>query len=264
MKLKLITAVSLLLFCEIIDAQNSENTITHHYFGYEPGFIQLKEMNLIPKVHKGIIHIVTYSFEKTNKNYQSFKFVFGYNNPKTSIERKAENSNDYDKKNGQIFLNYSYNFNILNKKNIYYYLGSMLSYTYSISYYRGWDSHAYWGNYLSLGPNNVLRIELNNNRSWLTSLNFSLIGFYNRPDHIRLYKVEDWSFNNIIKITNDNYTLGLWDNAFQVQFQTEYRFAIFKSKSFAVDYSFHFSRLKSNESNPLLELIHRIGAKIIL
>ena len=95
------------------------------------------------------------------------------------------------------------------------------------------------------------------------ALNLSLFGFYNRPDKIRLYKVEDWSFSNIIKITNENYTPGYWSNAFQIQLSTEYRFVLNK-RILTIKYNFFYSRIKGEKSEPLFELIHRIGAIISL
>lgn len=83
-----------------VRAQDSVVTATHHYFGYNPGYIQLKEMNLIPKVHNGMINAVTYCFERTGRNYQSFHFLFGYSNPKTSIERESPDFQNYRKNLG--------------------------------------------------------------------------------------------------------------------------------------------------------------------
>lgn len=264
MKLRLMTILLFFLLCSAITAQNTGNTKTHHYFGYQLGGIQLKEKNLIPKVHRGVIHILTYGFEKRQENYKIFQFVFGYSNPKTTIEREAERAEDYDKINGQIYLKYSYNFKVFNRKNINLYIGPKFSYTYSLSYYEGWDSHAYWGNYLSTGPSSVLTVDLKDNKSWLFSLDLSLLGFYNRPDCIRLYKEEDWSFKNVLKTTNENYNLGLFSNAFQLNFKTEYRFPVSKGKYFTFVYTVYFSRIKSKNSKSLLELFYSIGGKIIL
>ena len=263
LQILLILLLSLPSSNKIVNAQNSEKSNTQHYIGYEPGIIQLREMNLIPKVHSGMINNLTYVFEKANINYQSFIFVFGYSRPKTAIERNEGISDKYDKNNGHLLLQYSYNLSIFNGNNIKYYLGPKLAYSYSLSYYHGWDSHAYWGNYFSLGPNNYLLINLNDNRSWAATLNLSLFGFYNRPDKMRLYKVEDWSFGNIIKITNKKYTAGYWTNAFQIQLSAEYR-TVLEKRKFAVKYNFFYSRIKSENSEPLFELIHRIGAIISL
>ena len=247
-----------------VRAQDSVITGTHHYFGYNPGYIQLKEMNLIPKVHNGMINAVTYCFERTGRNYQSFHFLFGYSNPKTSIERESPDFQNYRKNQGQVHFRYSYLFGLANLNNIHYYLGPKLSYTYSLSYYYGWDSHAYWGNYISIGPENLILVDFPDRFSWLTSLDLSLLGLYNRPDAIRLYKQEDWSFFHIIGKTNSNYQAGILTNALQVRFRTECRLACSRKYHVAFHYCFYYSRIKSSNSKTLFELIHSIGISIFL
>jgi hypothetical protein len=264
MQSKHIVAGLLLVHAGAISAQDHLASRTHHYLGYEPGHIQLKEANLIPKVFSGLAHSLTYGFETAGGTYRSFQFTFVYDNPSTGIEREFDGPEGYTKINGQFHFSYSHDPVHLSSGNLHYYFGPRLSYTYSLSYLHGWDSHAYWGNYLSLGPSNVLRLSIKDNQMWQTALDLSLVGLYSRPDLFRQYKVQDWSFFHILRITNEGYTAGLWNNAFQLRFSTEYRFAIRGSRLLALGYSSYYSRVTGSEGRPLQELIHRLIARIML
>lgn len=254
----------LLIHGGMLGAQDHGEPRTYHFLGYEPGHIQLKESNLIPKVFSGLAHTLTYGFERAGETLHSFQFAFIHNNPKTDIERDYVGGEDHTKINGQFHFQYSYDPVHLSRRGVHLYLGPRLSYTYSLSYLHGWDSHAYWGNYLSLGSSSVVRVDLRNDRAWQTTLNLSLAGLYARPDLIRRYKTEDWSVSHILKITNRRYSVGLWDNAFQIQISTEYRLPIRGRRFLALGLASYYSRIKREEGRPLREVIHRIVARILL
>ncbi len=59
-----------------------------HYFGYSLGFDNIKEENLIPKIHSGILHEFAYGWELRRENYHRFLFRLGYGNIKTDIEQE--------------------------------------------------------------------------------------------------------------------------------------------------------------------------------
>lgn len=246
-----------------VDAQDRPASRTYHYFGYEPGYIQLKESNLIPKPFGGMAHSLIYGFERAGDTYRSFQFLFAFSSPETRIERDYEGEEDYTKINGQFHFQYSYDPLHLARNGVHLYLGPRLSYTHSLSYLHGWDSHAYWGNFLSLGSSGVARIDMGEDQTWQTVLNLSLAGFYSRPDLHREYKVEDWSLFHILKITNERYAAGFWDDAFQMGLSTEYRFAL-RGARVALGYSSYYSRIARDGGRPLQESIHRIIARIVL
>jgi hypothetical protein len=241
--------------------QETGGAHTLHLLGYEPGHLQLQEENLIPKVFDGIAHAFTYRFERVGETYRLFQFGFTYTNPKTDIEREFGGSEEYGKINGQFHLEYTHDPIHLSKGRADFYLGPRASYTYSLSYLHGWDSHAYWGSYLSLGPNGVARVDLGQGRVWHTTLGLSLAGLYSRPDLTRRYKTEDWSLGHILKITHERYSPGLWTNAFQIQGGTEVRLPV-RHRTLAVGYASYFSRIERAGGKPLREMIHRIGMRI--
>jgi hypothetical protein len=261
--IRFIIIILILVSCGMpVCSQDTAEPGMLHCIGYQPGYLQIREMNLIPKVHRGMFHCISYGFEIRKRDYQVFRFAIGYANPKTSIERKSPDFNDYDKNQGQIHFNYAHLFSVPGSEKIRYYLGPMVSYTYSISNYYGWDSHAYWGNFFSLGPKFLVRADLVGDRTLQASLDFSLFGFYNRPDAIRLYKVEDWSFARIVRISNQNYKAGIFTNAFQSRFSAEYRFGGSGTCRLALIYGLYYSRIVGADSRQLVELINRVGLNI--
>jgi hypothetical protein len=253
-----IAALLFILFGSAM-AQNPEPKKIRHSFGYALGAVQIKEMNLIPKVHRGVSNGIYYSFEKMGNKYQSFSFSIGYGKLKTEIEEEAVSFNA-----GAAF-NYSYTFQIIHTVNFKYFSGPLVSFTSSLSEYENWDeAHAYWGNSLSLGPGNHFFINLKNRNYLAAHLNITIIGFYTRPDCMRLYANEYWTFSNIIKIMNRDYRFGLWSHTFQMNFSAEYRIPLFGNTPLAISYSFYYSRIKAEDGNSLSEIIHKMGIGVVL
>lgn len=61
----------LLSISAIIRGQNSPSILNHH-IEYSVGFSQIKEENLIPKVHSGLSHFLEYELEIRNNAYQLY------------------------------------------------------------------------------------------------------------------------------------------------------------------------------------------------
>jgi hypothetical protein len=240
-------------------AQDQEPAKIHHFIGYSPGLTQIKEENLIPKVHTGILHFFSYSIQKKSDSYNLFRMHAGYGKLKTKIEDEAVSLY------GQLSLCYDYQFRIAGNEKFVYYLGPYISFTSSLSEYENWDeAHAYWGNFLSFGPGNSLFISLDHKRSLITHFNLPVFGFYTRPDYYRLYANEYWTFSNITKLMNSHYHFGSLNNAFQINISTEYRTPFYKSSYFVMSFSVYYSRLKTNDGNPLKVLIPELGMGILL
>jgi hypothetical protein len=131
--------------------------------------------------------------------------------------------------------------------------------------YPNWDdSHGYWADYLSFGPNNILSVSLKHESEWVTSLNFALISFFSRPEEIRLYKMDDSSMDGILKALNSNIETGSISRALQINFKTEYRFPVFVTKREALTCNVDFLRLSQKDEKPILQIIYTFGIKILL
>ena len=232
---------------------------TNHYVGYSLGMIQAKDANLLPKVHSGAIHCLTYSLEMKNDSYELFEFGLGYGPLKTEI------ANDAGSWNAQLQGGYTYSFKMHQDNSLTYYLGPKLAYTSSLSEYQTWDeAHAYWGSCISLAVSNVLFVDLHSDRSFVVHLDLSLLGLAARPKQHRLYSNEYWTFSNIVKIMNRDYQFGAWNNALQLRASAEYRTPIFGSKTISLSCSLYYSRLRADEENPLTEVISKFDIGIWL
>jgi hypothetical protein len=227
---------------------------TDHYVGYSLGLAQAKEENLLPKVHSGVIHAVSYVLESKGASYHSLEFQLGYGRLATEI------TNDVGSMNAQMLLGCSYGLKIQENGSSTCYLGPRVAFTSSLSEYETWDeAHAYWGNFISLGASGVLFVALQPEKSLVMRADFSLFGALTRPELHRLYANERWTFSNIMTIINRDYRLGTWDNALQVRVSTEYRTPLIGSSTLALSYSFYYSKLKADAGNPLRQMTSRIG-----
>ena len=227
---------------------------TNHYVGYSIGIAQAKEENLLPKVHSGVLHTISYLLESKATTYQSFEFQLGYGRLATAI------ANDAGSMNVQVRLGCSYNLKIQENGSSTCYLGPRIAFTSSLSEYRTWDeAHAYWGNFISLGAGSVLFVALQPEKSLVMRVDLSLFGVLTRPEPRRLYANEHWTFSNIMTIVNSDYRLGTWNNALQMSASVEYRTPLLGSSTLALSWSVYYSRLTADGGNPLKEITSRIG-----
>jgi hypothetical protein len=246
----------------MIKGQDRDSSFNHHKIysiNIQLGRNQIREMNLLPLVHKGILTELSFETEKVKTSLRQFQFFLVYSRVKTGLEEMSKSGNI------GLGLTYSYNFKILQNTHVSYYLGPQISLCYSYMLYPNWDdSHGYWADFLSFGPNNVLSVKLKNKSEWFTSLNFSLFSLFSRPEEIRPYKMDDSSIGGILEDLNSNIEPGLMNNALQIGFKTEYRFVIFSTKREAITYNMDIIRFSQKEEQPVLQIICRFGIKIML
>lgn len=257
--MRILLYISLLLFSAgNYEAQDRAST-SHHYLGFSFSLDQIKEENLIPKVHSGLISIVSYRLETKNNYYNVFDFNFGYGIVNTEIENEAVSFNF------QLSAGYCYDMLIVESSILKYYLGPKIAYTSSLAEYGNFDeAHAYWGNYLSVAASNVAFMYINPKNYFVFNLDLSVFGFYTRPEYNRLYANEYWTFSNIVNIMNSHYKLGFPNNAFQLSASAEYRTEIWDSNYLSLALSVYFSRIKAADGKPLKELIPKFSIGIWL
>jgi hypothetical protein len=226
---------------------------------FQLGMNQIKEMNLLPLVHKGSVTELSFETEKVKSSLRHFQLSFLYSRIKTDFEEMPKSGNI------KLGLDYSYNFLIFQKNDLRYYFGPQASLFYSYMLYPNWDdSHSYWADYLSFGPNNIISVSTKNKRDWLTSLNISLLSFFSRPEEIRPYKMDDSSVEGILKALNSNIEYGSVNRALQINFKTEYRFPVFVDKREAITYDMNIIRLSQKNEQPVFQFIWQVGIKISL
>ena len=261
MKANILLIFFLILMVSTIKGQNQDSLSNKKTYSVNIRFgqNQIKEMNLFPMVHKGMVTELSFETEKVKNSLRQFQLLFTYSRIKTSLEEMAKSANI------RFGLNYSYSYMIFQKHNLRYYAGPQASLCYSFMLYPNWDeSHNYWADYLSFGANNVLSVSFRRENEWFTSLNFSLFSFFSRPDEIRPYKMDDYSLNGVLRAFNSNIESGLMNKVLQINFRTEYRFPVFVAKREAITFNMDIIRMSRNGGNPVFQLINRFGVKIML
>jgi hypothetical protein len=262
MKTKILLISAMILLVIRINGQEQPPPPTPHKIysiNLQFGMNQIKEKNLLPLVHKGTLTELSVETEKIKSSLRQFQASFIYSRLKTNLEEISKSGNI------RLGLNYSYNFPIYQNSNLSYYLGPRTSLCYSYMLYPNWDdSHGYWADYLSFGLNNVLSVKREHEREWFTTLNIGLLTLLSRPDEIRPYKMDDSSFGGIVKALNSNIAPGSINKALQINFKTEYRFPVFLTKREAITYNLDINRFSSDNAEPLIQIIHRLGIKIML
>jgi hypothetical protein len=220
---------------------------------------QIKEMNLLPLVHRGTLTEISFETEKIKNTLRQFQFSLTYSRLKTNMEEISNSGNI------KIGLGYSFNFLVFKNNNLRYYLGPLALLSYSYMLYPNWDdSHGYWADYLSFGASNILSVSLRHDKEWFTSLNFGLVSFFSRPEETRSYKMDDSSFGGIMKALNSNIETGSMNKALQINLRSEYRFPVFLTKREAITYSMDIIRLSQKDEQPVFQIIYSIGIKIML
>jgi hypothetical protein len=247
----------LLLIPELVTSQEQKLPSIYHSFTYEIGINWLKEENLFPIVHKGSINGLTYRFEKRGKNYHEVSVTLRYSKIKAELETEKVSQNE------QVSFGYCMGIHLLKRDKMNFYLGYNLKYAHSLVEFPVWDeSRAYWATSLTLGLSNRLFVNTKENQSWIFNWDFNPMGFYSRPDEVRLYAQENWSFLSIVKTTNSNITPGFINNVFLSKFRTEYRFHTMKDHYFALLYTLSYSKIKRTNEHPQLSGINNFGISI--
>jgi hypothetical protein len=253
-------SIMLLIGCRI-NAQDQDSLSGNKIYsvGLQIGLNQIREMNLLPLAHRGTLSELSLETEKRKNGLRLFQFYFTYSRVRTSMEELFPSANI------RLGLNYSYNFQIFQKNKFKYYLGPQSSLSYSLMIYPNWDeSHNYWANFLTLGASNVVSVSPGNDNEWVTSLNFSVFGIFSRPEESRPYKMDDNTSGGVLKELNSNIEPGSMNNLLQVNFKTEYRFPVFVTKREAITFNMDIIRIAGKEGQPVLQIISRIGIKIML
>ena len=226
--------------------QEGGSKIKSNILSFSPGSNQIKENILIPKVHRGSLIRISYRYENESRNYNEFSFNFGYSKVKTRLETEKLTQNE------QLSFSYSWGKSLIIQEKVKYYLGLNAGYDWSLMEYVVWDeSRGYWGTSLTAGPYNRVAVKLNNKCSWISSFHFNLLGILSRPEDVRIYAQEEWTLTNIMKITNNDFSLGIMNNILICNFKSEYRIP-FKGDNFLSVYgSLFYETISKSEGQPL-------------
>jgi hypothetical protein len=221
------------------------------------GINQLKEENLHPKVHSGMIYDLRYSNIRTNLYQKQLQFGVHFSKLKTKYESLAASMNL------QLYGSYSYLFHGIKKNKFTFMLGSELKFHYSISHYPSWDeSHLYWSNYFGLGVHSKIKYQRNKEQELTLDFSTPIISVISRPELDRMYKIDDISLGGIISSMHSNLEGTFWNHSFVLKSQFEYKFTTSKQIAQAICYSFNYHRMQANKGLPFQNIQHLIGLKL--
>jgi hypothetical protein len=262
MKTNLLLIIILVLFNSRMTGQKADPSTDHptnHSVSLQFGLNQIRERDLLPLVHKGSVTELAYETEKIKGSMRQFQLLLSYSRLKTSLEEMAKSANI------GLGLNYSYDFLVLKKNNLRYYAGPQASLQYSFMMYPNWDeSHSYWADYLSFGAGNMLTVSFRHENEWFSSLYFSLLGFFSRPDPVRQFKMDSTSPGGVLKAFNSNIETGFPNKLLLINYKTEYRFPVFTHKREAFTFNMNILRMSRNNGEPVFQIINTFGIKIML
>lgn len=241
------------------DAAGQDSIASAHVIGVTIGVNQIKEANLLSRVHSGFVTTLSYDYVHSAQNYQDFQFLLGYS-------RIIARSEDITKSaNFLITTSYCYALAVAGEQSLKYFLGPQVKLSYSAGAYPNWDdSHLYWANYVSAGISNVLIYGFQNETQLVSHISVPLLSLFSRPDLLRLNKFDDLSFGGMIKSLHSNMNLGFWNTAFHLHFDLAYQFPVFRTKQEAFFYSLEYVRLRQSDGNPYTQLIHQLGIRVLL
>jgi hypothetical protein len=232
---------------------------TFHAIGVTIGINQIKEENLLPRVHSGFITTLSYDYIRVQEEYQDFQFAICYSRIIADAEDITKSANL------MINASYSHAFRVAENLRFAYFLGPQARVAYSVSLYPNWDdSHLYWANSGSLGITNIVAYTFDPTTRLLCTLSFPVLSLSSRPDPLRLYKYDEASSAGVAKSLHHNLKPGLFSRVLAVHFDVEYQFPIFQTKAEAVSYSLDYTRIAHGDVLPFTQLIHQLGLRILL
>lgn len=254
---KIIFILLLLFFTWDLQAQEDNSFQKSSSFQLDAGTIQIKEKNLMPKVHHGLYYGLEYGHSKQKKNFTAFHIGLGLSRLKTAYEVLSPSANV------QIHGDFLYLFEMIKKTHFTYHLGPGAGLNYDASYFPNWDeSHLYWVSNLALGIRNKFNYQVNDRQFLVVDLGCSLFSLFSRPELDRQYKIDDISIGGILENLHSNSQGGTINKSLFLSFQAEYQFHTGENITQAICYAYDFSRVKSKEGFAFLENVHKIGLKI--
>jgi hypothetical protein len=227
--------------------------------GIAAGMNQIREGNLLPRLHSGFVTTLSYDHRRLGDDYRGVQATIGYSTVSAEPEGPTKSLN------ALVNAAYSYGFGLIQTVHLKYFIGPTMKIAYSFGGYPNWDdSHPYWANNLSLGLENIASYELEDNTRLFSTLSIAILSLSSRPDLLRLYKIDDATFNGVMKVLHSNVNTGSWNTVFGIHFTMEYQFPVFHTKTEALFYSFDYTRMSNDNALPYAQLIHQIGVRILL
>jgi hypothetical protein len=242
------------IFCQDISRPLKFNSLQ-----YDIGINQIKELNLIPLVHSGILHRLSYNYLKVNTHISGFSASIIYSKISTDYE------DDKNSFNAQISLTYKYLFEVIKKGKIALFSGAGTELHYSLIDCPNFDeSHLYWADYLGVDFANRLHYQFNKNRKLIFCINIPIVMFLSRPMYERQYKIDDVTAWGIVKNMHYNPEFSSWNKSFVMKSELEYQWGTEKKMKPSIIYSYNYFQLQVRNGNAYKNIQHLLGLRLYL
>ena len=221
------------------------------------GGVQIKEENIHPKTHSGLMMNLAYKKLNIGSRFSTYTFGIGASFLNTNLE------DPFSSAHLELLSEYSYSFAVYDNRRFRYFLGPEGRLQYAVSVYPNWDdSHLYWANYVSLGVCNYLQYLATKENVLLFRLSVPFFSVSSRPTLNRKEKMDDFTFGGIIKSLHGNLQAGSVSSVFYLKCDLDYFFSFSDKIKQSVGYTFHYERLDHKEGNPVRTLYHAIGLRL--
>lgn len=251
--------VLLLVFESYIEvvAQEKYDSLKYNSVFLSAGINQIKEENLHLKVHEGSVFNLGYSHYKRRKHASLVDLSFSYARPKTRLEDVSSSAN------GNFCFAFSYLFNSPNQGPTYHHsLGPKASINYNASYYPAWDdSHLYWSSSFSLGIRDQVTFSISPKGSMILDFSLDLLGIYSRPPMDRPYKIDDLSFDGVMKALHSGIEFGFVNKFVGLTCILEYQFRLTRKYHQSLFYQLQYRAVESQRSDPFRNSISSVGVR---
>jgi len=261
--MKVLTVAAVLLWAagERCTAQEElpDTVRSIHAIGFGAAVNQMKEENLLPRVHSGFLVDLSYEYRRFGERYQNVQIALGFSRLSAEPEDLAATAS--------ILINasYAYDFRLVEKEDLIFLLGPEARLLYSVTLFPKWDdSHLYWASLWSMGPNAVALFGLKSRSRIAVRLSLPIISLYSRPPADRLYKMDEGSFDQVVRSLHSDLRLGAWNAFFYLHLEVEYQFPVFQHSEEAISYSLDRLWIRRDDGNPFSQLIHQIALKVML
>jgi len=255
--IKLILFFIFIVIGKIIFAQN--NVKNNFIISLQPTYYQIKENNINGLVHANIGYKLDLYFEKyKNRLLNTISISGSYMRPKTKYE------NSISSVFAGIKLQYDllYQINQLGKQNIF--VGGLIKADYKLAFFPSWDdSHLYWANFFGFGLKSKFEKNINDNKTFICSVEIPILGLVSRPETYRYYKIEEVSFKNLISKNHSQLKLSTFNNYFEANAALGINYKITNKFAVGFQYNIEFARIKTNYSQPFFVLQQGLGLKLI-
>jgi len=226
----------------------------HDQFSMEALYYQNIDKTLAPVRNTGLGLRVGYTLIKDDIGHIN---TFNVNGMAAHVKSQIEGTRR------SIIGNFQLLFDHKKKLNSNFRLGYTFQALYKDGFYKNIDqSHLYWLNFIGGGLSTSYSIDLNTSSQLSLAFRLPLLGFITRNEEDRLYKLDDPSLKNIIKLNHRNYTFSTVTGFTNPSFEINYDY-IFNSKyTLSIFARSEYTYFETSANVPYKEMQNGIGLRL--